>query len=197
MSRSFLLAVLTSAVVLLTGCASTVPGVPAADPAPAPTEGPGSDPVAWVDRVCGGVLAFATPAAAPPDFRTSADLAALKAAFSTYLGKVVAGAQQGSAQLGAVGRSPVAGGDEVVGGARDAMAKLQRDFTSAKATVDAADPNNPDAFVAALGRVQTTLNAVTAPDALAGIVALPRLGPAAERSERCRALSAMAAAAPR
>jgi hypothetical protein len=193
MSRPFLPAVLCAAAVLLAGCVSTVAGVPAADPAPAPTEGPGSDPVRWVDRVCGGVLAFATPAVAVPDLSGSTDLAALKAAFSTYLGTVVTGAQQSGTQLGAVGRAPVAGGDEVVGRARDAMAKLQQDFTSAKAAVDAADPNNPDAFVAALGTVETTLNAVTAPDALAGIITLPRLGPAATRSEQCRKLSAMAA----
>jgi hypothetical protein len=194
MTRARLPLALITTLALLAGCSTSVAGVPAADPAPAPTEGPGSDPVAWVDRVCGGVLAFATPAASPPDLGTSPDLAALKSAFSAYLGSVVAGAERSAGQLGAVGRSPVAGGDEVVVRAKDAMVKLQQDFTAAKATVDAANPADPDAFVAALDRVQATLNAVTAPDALTGIVALPRLGPAVERAGQCRALSALAAA---
>jgi hypothetical protein len=196
-TRSGLLAVLLTALALLGGCTTTVTGTPSADPAPAPTQGPGSDPVAWVDKVCGGVLAFATPAIAPPNFGTSTDLPALKTAFSTYLGTVVTGAQKGGEQLAAVGRSPVAGGDDVLAKARATMTKLRNDFAGAKATVDGANPNDPQAFVAALDKVQSTLSSVTAPDALSGIVALPRLGAAAQRSDQCRKLATLATTAPR
>ena len=55
---SLMLAAIVSALLLAAGCTTTVTGSPVADPAPAPTEGPGSDPVLWVDRVCGALLSF-------------------------------------------------------------------------------------------------------------------------------------------
>jgi hypothetical protein len=195
--RGALLAAMFTALLSVTGCSTSVTGTPAADPAPAPTEGPGSDPVAWVDRVCGGVLAAVGPATAPPDFSTMKDLPTLKSTYSAWLGSVITGTQQARAQLGAVGRSPVAEGDDVVAKAQDALAKLEQDFTGARTAVDGADPNNAETFVGTLGQVQTTLTGITAPNVLAGVVAVPRLGPAAGRAAQCQKLSAMSATPPR
>jgi hypothetical protein len=192
-----LLAVVLTALVALTGCTATVGGSPAADPAPAPTEGPGSDPVAWVDRVCGAALSFAIPATAAPDFAGMTDLPAVQRTFSDYLGTVVTGVQQGRTQLDAVGRSPVPGGDEAVGRAESALQFLEQDFAGAKTAVDTADPNNPDTFLAALTQVEATLGAITPPDPLGDVSSTPRLQRAAERAAQCQQLSTLAPAAPR
>jgi len=177
-TRSALL--VTALLLTLPGCTTTVAGVPSADP------------VAWVDQLCEGVLSYAAPAAATPDISASANLPAFKTAYSAYLGTIATGTQQGRKQLDAMGVSPVPGGDDVLGRARTSMAAWQQDFTGAKATVDTADTNNPQAFVAALDKVRTTLSAVKAPAALADIVTLPQLGAAAQSAEQCRRLSALA-----
>ncbi|WP_219414875.1 hypothetical protein [Pseudonocardia nigra] len=196
-ARPALITAVLAALVVLGGCTSTVGGTPVADPDPAPTEGPGSDPVAWADRVCSAVLSFAVPTTAPPDFGTAPDLVSVQRTFSTYLGKVLTGVQEGRAQLEAVGRSPVPGGDEAVGRAESAMQFLEEDFAGAKATVDGVDPADPDAFIAALDQVESALATIAPPDPLAELSALPRLGPAAERAEQCRRLSTLSASPPR
>jgi hypothetical protein len=195
-SAAVLIALVLAAMVGLAGCTSTVGGTPAADPAPAPTEGPGSDPVLWVDRVCAAVLSFAVPATAAPDFTASRDLPAVQQTVSQYLGSVVAGVQQGRAQLDAVGQAPVQGGDEAIGRAESAMQFLEQDFTGAKTTVDAADPRNLDAFMAVLGQVETTLAAIRPPDLLRDLSTSPRLQRASERAAQCQQLTSLAAAVP-
>ena len=191
-----LIALLLAVLAGLTGCTSTVGGTPAADPAPAPTEGPGSDPVAWVDRVCAAVLSFAVPATSAPDFSGSNDLPAVQRTVSDYLGGVVAGVQQGRAQLDTVGRAPVQGGDEAIGRAETAMQVLEQDFTGAKTAIDTADPGNRDSFMAVLTQVEGTLAAIKPPDLLRDLSATPRLQHAAERADRCRQLAGLAAAVP-
>ncbi len=124
-SRGFaLIGMLATAVLLATGCASTVGGTPAA--APVPSEGPGSDPVAWADRVCEAVLSFAVPATSAPDFTATSNLPAVQQTVSAYLGAVVTGAQQGREQLAEVGRAPESAGDDAVGRAQSAMEALAR-----------------------------------------------------------------------
>jgi hypothetical protein len=195
-SASVLIALVLAALVGLVGCTSTVGGNPVANPAPAPTEGPGSDPVPWVDRVCAAVLSFAVPATAAPDFTASDDLPAVQQTVSQYLGGVVAGVQQGRAQLDAVGQAPLPGGDEAIGRADAAMQFLEQDFTGAKTIMDAADPRNLQAFMAVLGQVETTLAAIKPPDLLRDLSTSPRLQRAAERASQCQQLSSLAAAVP-
>jgi hypothetical protein len=182
---------------LTAGCTTTVGGAPVADSAPAPTEGPGSDPVAWADRVCGAVLSFAVPATSAPDFAKTSDLPALQRTVSSYLGTVVTGAQQGQAQLAEVGKAPEPGGDEAAGRARDALAALEKDFAGAKSTADGMDPDDPGAFMATLAQVESKVSAVDPPNPLGDLAATPRLSRAAERSAQCQRLSALATDAPR
>ena len=185
------------AVAVLAGCTTTLPGSAAADPAPTPTEGPGSDPVAWADRLCGAVMSFAVPATTPPALAPSADLPTVQRTVSDYLGTVLHGVQQGRDQLTAIGRSPVQGGNEAVGRAQSALEFLEQDFTGAKNTVDAADPGNPESVMAALTQAQSTFDAITPPNPLADLSATPRLQRAAERATQCQQLSALSATAPR
>src|SRR5690242_4127013 len=176
-----------------TGCTATVSGTPAADPAPAPTEGPGSDPVLWVDRVCGSLLAFTGPALSQPQFGDSPDLPSIKQKLSDYLNGIIGGLQQSRAQLSAVGRSPVGGGDEAVARIDDVLEKLQADIGSAKSKVDSANPDNPQAFLATISDAETQLGKINAPDALADLSTSPRLQKAAAKAANCQQLSAQSA----
>ena len=187
--RLALTAVLAS-VLLATGCTAQVSGTPTADPAPAPTEGPGSDPVLWVDRVCGSLLAFTGPALSQPQFGDTPNLPAIKQKLSDYLGGIITGLQQSRDQLGAVGRSPVGGGDEAVGRIDDVLEKLQTDIGGAKTKVDSANPNNPEAFLSTITDAETELGKISAPDALADLSASPRLQKAAAKAANCQQLSA-------
>jgi hypothetical protein len=188
---------LATAMLLIAGCTSTVGGTPAADPAPAPIEGPGSDPVAWADRACEAVLSFAAPATSAPDFAATRDLPAVQRTVSTYLSTVVTGAQQGRARLAQVGRAPEPAGDEAVGRARSAMGTLEEDIGGVKAAMDDADANDPEAFLATLTQVESKLSAVAPPNLLGDLAAAPRLQRAAERAVQCQRLSALAANLPR
>jgi hypothetical protein len=193
---SALIGVLAAAALLTAGCTTTVAGTPAADAAQ-PSEGPGSDPVAWADRVCEAVLSFAVPATSAPDFSRSADLPAVQRAVSSYLDTVITGAQRGQAQLAEVGRAPDPGGDEATRRAQDALRALEEDFGGVKSTVDGMSPNDPAAFLTTLAQVESKVSAVTPPNPLGDLAAAPRLYRAAERSAQCRRLTALASNAPR
>jgi hypothetical protein len=179
-----------AALLAATGCTATVSGAPAADPAPAPTEGPGSDPVLWVDRVCGSLLAFTGPALTQPEFGDSPDLPSIKQKLSDYLNGIVGGLGDSRTQLGAVGRSPVGGGDEAVARIDDVLEKLQTDIGAAKTKVDSADPGNPEGFLATITDAETQLGEINAPDALADLSSSPRLQKAAAKAANCQQLSA-------
>jgi hypothetical protein len=188
------LAAALSTLLFATGCTAAVSGTPAADPAPAPTAGPGSDPVLWVDRVCGSLLAFTGPALSQPQFGDSPDLPSIKQKLSTYLDGIVGGLQQSRTQLGAVGRSPVGGGDEAVSRIDDVLQKLQSDIGTAKSKVDSANPDDPQAFLATITDAENELGKITAPDALADLSTSPRLQKAAAKAANCQQLSAQGAA---
>jgi hypothetical protein len=185
------------AALLTAGCTTTVGGTAAANTAPVPSDGPGSDPIAWADRVCEAVLSFAVPATSPPDFSRTSNLPAVQRAVSSYLSTVVTGAQQGQAQLAEVGRAPEPGGDEATRRAQDALGTLETDFAEVKTTVDGTNPNDPEAFLATLTQVESKVSAVAPPNPLGDLATAPRLYRAAERSAQCQQLSALAADAPR
>jgi hypothetical protein len=194
---SALIGMLATAALLTAGCTTTVGGTPAANTAPVPSDGPGSDPVAWADRVCEAVLSFAVPATSAPDFSRTTDLPAIQRTVSSYLSTVVTGAQQGQAQLAEVGRAPEPGGDEAARRAQDALGALEEDFGGVKTTVDGMDPNDPETFLARLAQVESRVSAVAPPNPLGDLTTAPRLYRAAERSAQCQRLSALAADAPR
>jgi hypothetical protein len=189
---SALVGVLAGAALLTSGCTATVGGAPAADTAPLPAEGPGSDPVAWADRVCDAVLSFAVPATSAPDFSRTSDLPGVQRTVSSYLDTVIAGAQQGQARLADVGRAPEPGGDEAARRAQDALEALEKDFGGVKTTVDGMDPDDPGAFMATLTQVESKVSAVSPPNPLGDLAAAPRLSRAAERSAQCQRLSTLA-----
>ena len=190
------LAAALSAVLLGSGCTAEVSGTPVADPAPAPTEGPGSDPVLWVDRVCGSLLTFTRPVLSQPQFGDSPDLPTIKQKLNAYLDGIVAGLGQSRTQLDAVGRSPVGGGDEAVSRIDDVLERLQTDVGTAKSKVDSANPDDPEAFLATISEAESQLSKITAPDALADLSTSPRLQKAAAKAANCQQLSAQSSPPP-
>ncbi|MGH3569059.1 MAG: hypothetical protein ACRDRH_24155 [Pseudonocardia sp.] len=192
---ALLAAVLTTALVG-TGCTTTVPGIPAADPAPVPTEGPGSDPVAWAGRLCASLLTVKRPLLVKPDYGATPDLRSIQREFSSYLGDVITGTQQSRAELATLGRSPVTGGDEAVARLDGALNRLELDFIEIKAQVDIADTTNLDAFLAALGEVEGLISEINAPNALTELAGIPRLDRAAERAPACEELDSMSVSPP-
>jgi hypothetical protein len=185
--RPALVAAVLSAL-LGTGCTMAVDGTAVADPAPAPTEGPGSDPVAWVDRVCGAQLSYTTPALQEPEFE-DADLASIKKRLSDYLAALATGVQESRTQLGEVGSSPVEGGDEVVARAEGTLLQLEQQVTDAKTEFDAADVTDPEKFLAAIDEAERKLSRIVEPNLLAEIGALPRLDKAAAKALNCQQLT--------
>ena len=192
-ARTAVTVVVLSVFLAVSGCTSTVAGTPAADPAPAPTEGPGSDPVLWVDRVCGSLLAFTGPALSQPQFGDAPDLPGIKKKLSDYLNGIMDGLQKSRDQLKAVGRSPVGSGDQAVSRIDDVLEKLQSDIGAAKDKVDSADPGDPQAFLATITDAETQLGKISAPDALADLSASPRLQKAAAKAANCQQLSTQSA----
>jgi hypothetical protein len=192
-----LISVLVAAVVGTAGCTTTLEGAAAADPAPLPTEGRGSDPVAWADRICDAVLKFATPATSAPDFTSTSDLPAVQRTFGDYLNTLVSGLDAGRTQLKTVGQAPEPAGDDAVGRTDSAMQALERDVGGAKAALDGADVNNPANFMTTLTQVESTLAGMNTPNPLGELATAPRLQRAAERAARCQQLSALGRTAPR
>jgi hypothetical protein len=178
--------------------AAAFAGMTACGPSAAPgTEAPKPDPVAgWSDSVCGSVLAFATSATAAPDFAAATDLAAVQRTFSDYLGTLVTGLRDGREALAAAGAPPVATGAGVLDRVRTAMTRLEQDLAGARATVDAADPRDPRAFVASVRQVESTVRAMEVPDVVGELSAVPELAGAARTTPQCRKVRTLAAAAP-
>ena len=187
--------VLAAVVLFATGCTASVAGSPVADPAPAPTEGPGSDPVLWVDRVCGSLLEFTGPMLSQPQFDDAPDLPGVKQKLDDYLTGIVDGLQKSRDELGVVGRSPVGGGDAAVSRIDDVLEKLQNDIAGAKTKVDSADPGDPQGFLDTITDAETQLGRISAPDVLADLSSTPRLKKAAAKAANCQQLSAQTAPA--
>jgi hypothetical protein len=183
-------AVLLGGLLTVSGCATLVPGSPAADPAPQPTAGRGADPVAWADKVCGAVVTYTKPLVTAPDFG-GADLPTIKQRLSDFLGAAQGGVQQARDQLGQVGASPAAGGDDSVKRIIDGLTKPEADITAAKTKVDAADPANLPAFQAALDDAKNSLAQVAVPDALADLKTSPRLDKAIGQAPNCTAAAGL------
>lgn len=175
------------AVLLAGGCASSVAGTPAADPAPRPTAGVGADPVAWGDKVCGATLAYYQPLNTPPNY-DGADLAGIKTRLSDYLGKVAAGIDTGKKQLTAAGESPVSGGDAWATAVRDMLDRSGTTIAQAKKDVDAIDPNDVQGFKGKLDGAQQKLRTISGAQGLDKIGPTPRLDKAFATAPKCVAL---------
>lgn len=188
--RPALLAAVAAAL-LTTGCATTVTGTPASAGAssPAGTTATQTDPVAWVNGVCGSLLPFVKAASVPPNVDPSDPKAAVKG-LSDYLGQTVTSLDTALNGLKAAGPSPVAGGDEVVTTLTTALTKFRTSFQNAKTKIDAVDPNNLTEVATALPDALAPLQELSdLKDPTADLKSSPQLDAAAKQAPNCKVLS--------
>jgi hypothetical protein len=176
------------ATLLAGGCAQTVAGTAAPDPAPRPTEGVGADPVAWGDTVCGALLSYYQPLSARPDYG-GADLPGIKTRLSEYLGNVKGGIDNGKKQLADAGASPVSGGDQFKTSINDLLNRTGTTVDQARTDVDQADPNDVPGFQARLKSAEDKLRTIGAAEGLDKLGATPRLDKAVATAPKCGELN--------
>lgn len=190
--RPALLGTAVAAALLTAGCATTVSGtaapVGASAPAPPAAAVAQTDPVKWVDGVCGSLLPFVKAASTAPAIDPSDPKAALTG-LSSYLGKAVTTLDTALTGLKTAGPSPVNGGDQVVTALTSALTKFRSSFQESKTKIDAVDPKD-------LSQVATALPAALAPlqeisnlkDPTAELKSSPELDKAAKQAPNCKAL---------
>lgn len=188
--RPVLLHTVLAALLLATGCTTTVPGsaapAPSAPAAPAPA-GATTDSVRWTDGVCGALLPFVRTAGKPPQLTAAGDPAALARSISGYLGEGAAAADSALTGIAQVGPSPVAGGDQVVTRLTGTLTAFRTSFQTAKAQVDAVDTTDPQALRTELPKAVEPLQSLaTMPDPTVDLMTNPELEAASRQAPHCR-----------
>ena len=157
--RTPLLTALAVAALTLTGCSTSTTGSPvgatsngAGTTAPQAT----SDPVEWMDRVCGSLLPFRqTLKTAPPS--TDDDPTATAESISAFLGRSETAIDKSLADLDAAGPSPVAGGDTAIAELKSALRTIRTSFDRTKTALDKIDPTNAFEVASTLPTVLVSL----------------------------------------
>lgn len=206
-TRSVLLVPVVAAVLLGTGCSTTVTGTasPAAAPGPvAPSDGPArpsstsqaapsAETVAWVDEVCAGLLPFTEFAEQdPPIDENETDPEVLVQGLSGYLGD--ASAQAGSAitNIQAAGPGPARYSDELVAGMVEALTTFQNVFDDIKTDVDAIDATDPNDIITNLPTAIEPLDDLDdLPDPAKVLRADPELSAAADQAPTCQRIGGL------
>ena len=191
--RTALLTAVATAALTLTGCSASATGSPVG----ATSDGTGtsalpatSDPVVWMNRVCGSLLPLqqALRTAPPP---TDDDPTATAKSISAFLGRSETAIDKSLADLDAAGPSPVAGGDAAIAKLKSALTTVRTSFDRTKTALDKIDPTNA-------GEVASTLPTVFV--SLAELVKIqysttdlrknPALQAAADQAPNCQSLKA-------
>ncbi|GAA3460224.1 hypothetical protein ACFFSW_18765 [Saccharothrix longispora] len=176
------LSVLVAVAVLAAGCSSG--GGPGA-PAPSSADAQDNPAVAYMDKVCTAASTFVTATKTPPRL-DAGDPAVLKAEMAAYMGQMADAYNQTATRLREVGPSPVAGGDEQVGAMATTFADIAKNFSDAKAALDAADANDQTGGLQAAGDAIARLDTFVEP--LKALDASPELTAAAEKAGACQGL---------
>jgi len=150
------------------------------------SSGDGSgDAVAFTDKICGSFIPFLQTASKPPNVSPSDPIAASKA-LSTYLGDAVTAVDKAITGLDGAGKSPVAGGDELVSKTKTALGQIRTAFGDAKATLDSA-PNTKQAKASALSKAASTMSSLSKlPNPTADLATNTELNAAAEKAANCQ-----------
>ncbi|WP_367133218.1 hypothetical protein [Saccharothrix sp. HUAS TT1] len=173
---------------LVAALAVAVAGCGSGDDGAAPTssaEPSDAAAVEYMDKVCTAAASFATVPKTPPQLDAN-DPAKLKADMGAYMGQMADAFTQTATGLRGVGPSPVAGGDEQVEQMAVTFTGIAKNFSDAKAAIEAADANDPVGGLQAAGEAITRLDDFVAP--LKQLEASPELSEAAEKAESCQGL---------
>jgi hypothetical protein len=187
--RRLILAVVAAAVVL-SGCSATVSG--SASPTGAATGGgtvaATTDPVAWVDKVCGSLLPLQQSLSNEPQFDQNDPAAGVKA-LSDFLGRGEAAVDQALSGLDEAGPSPVPNGDASVARVKTALTTVRSSFDQVKTTLDKIDPNNTTDLITALPQAVAPLAQLSKlQDPTTDLQSSPELKAAAAKAPNCQTL---------
>lgn len=175
--------------VAATALVAAVAGCGSGDDSTAPTSSSAAPSdaaaVAYMDKVCTAAASFATVPKTPPQLDAN-DPAKLKADMGAYMGQMADAFTQTATKLRDVGPSPVAGGDQQVEQMAATFTDIAKNFSDAKAAIEAADANDPVGGLQAAGEAITRLDDFVAP--LKQLEASPELSAAAEKAAACQDL---------
>lgn len=194
-TRTALATAAVAAVLLGAGCTTPVPGLPApAGAAPAagtavPTE---TDPVAWMNKVCTALLPALQVRATQPkiDPNNPADTISALKTYTAQAGPVIDTALNGMA---AAGPSPIEGGDQAVSALSTTITAYRDALTQTKTKVDAIDPTNRRALVAAFPEAVAPLSDLSKlPNPAADLTESPALTQAVAQAPQCQQATSVA-----
>ena len=149
---------------------------------------PSEDAVAWTNQVCGALSGFTRAATTSPRIDRADPVAAVQE-LDRYLGATSDELQRSLTELGAVGPSPVDGGDAYVGRLEEALRGIRSGFDSARTQLAAVDVSNPQELATAIPAALAPLGDLrNLPSPTEGMRATEELGAASEQAENCRQL---------
>jgi hypothetical protein len=194
--KVLLVPILAAAALLGSGCSSTVPGTAApvgGSPAPAGGGGdtaplPTDDPVAWMDQVCGVMLPL-TVAPAGAEFDPGQTPEETLNQLRETVTKGAAAMETAIDGLGAVGPSPITGGDEFVQQMSTTLGTAKTAFDGVAQKLEDVDPNDPAGFATAFSDLATTEGLEGLEDPGKALKTNPELEAAAEQAPKCQQLN--------
>ncbi|HEY0812114.1 MAG TPA: hypothetical protein VGE11_02440 [Pseudonocardia sp.] len=154
--RTTLLTAIAAAALTLTGCSATVVGSPAPVGAGTTAVAATSDPVVWMNRVCGSLLPLQQTLTTAPS-PTGDDATAAANSISAFLGRSETAVDKSLADLDAAGPSPIAGGDAAITQLKSALTTIRTSFGRTKSALDNIDPTNAVEVASTLPTVLTSL----------------------------------------
>jgi hypothetical protein len=184
-----LVAALTAAALALTGCSTSTTGspVPAGSPGGTALQAT-SDPVVWMDRVCGSLLPFQQTLKTAPS-NTDRDPTATAEAISAFLGRSETALDTSLSDLDAAGPSPVAGGDAALAKLKSALTTVRASIDRTKTALDKIDPTNGLEVASTLPTVFVSLaDLVKIQDSTDDLRNNPALQAAAAQAPNCQTL---------
>jgi hypothetical protein len=191
--QTALLTAVAAAALTLTGCSTSTTGSPVSatsNDAGTTALQATSDPVVWMNRVCGSLLPFQqTLKTAPPN--TDDNPTATVTSMSAFLGRSETAIDESLADLDAAGPSPVAGGDAAIAELKSALRTIRRSFDRTKTALDKIDPTNAFEVASTLPTVFVALaELVKIQDSTTDLRKNPTLQAAAAQAPNCQTLKA-------
>jgi hypothetical protein len=189
--RTALLTAVAVAALTLTGCSTSTTGSPvSATSGDAGTTAlqATSDPVVWMNRVCGSLLPFQQTLKTAPQ-HTDDDPTATATSMSAFLGRSEIAIDKSLADLDAAGPSPVAGGDAAIAELKSALTTIRTSFDRTKTALDKIDPTNAFEVASTLPTVFVSLaELVKIQDSTTDLRKNPTLQAAAAQAPNCQSL---------
>jgi hypothetical protein len=117
-----------------------------------------SDAVAWADNVCRVLQPFGDAVRRVPNLDLP-NVNATRESVAEYFGSVAEAAAQASSELDKAGKSPIAGGDQLVMKYKYLLSRGKDSFSSAKSRIDATVPADSQSLTVVFTSIATEFQA--------------------------------------